>query len=181
MADYLATNTPRIRLLQTGPRGTHHMTFRYAPGATQAAALAAVTPIAELMLPFMLAGSSWESAEAAAEGSDVFLPIEWSPLVAGDTGGIASNADPYGHYVNFVGRSLGGSRVAWYLFNTSYAFGTANNRLTSAERPILTALIAAFNANSGTIVGVDQTGFVMKSYANTGINDKVAKKSRALV
>lgn len=181
MADYLATNTPRLRLLQTGPRGSHHMTFRLAPGTSQAAGITAVTPVAELMLPFCFSTTSWASAEWANEGSDIFLPVTWTPITHAVPDAIADNAHPYGLYLNFMGRSLGGSRCAWYLFNVPNAISTANNRLTVGENSNLAALLAAMNANTPPLVGIDQTAFVMKGYGNSGINDKVAKKSRALV
>jgi hypothetical protein len=58
---------------------------------------------------------------------------------------------------------------------------TANNRLTPAENAWVAPLIAALNANTPPLCAIDQLPFVLQNYANTGINDKVAKKSRALV
>ncbi len=180
MADYLSTNTPRLRVTQTGPRGTHKMTFRVASGSDSAAALTAVTPILELMFPLMLNHTAWASAEFAAEGSDVFLPVAFTPLAAPENTENVDNSYPYGQYVNFVGRTGSGSRVAYYLFNVTRATMTANNRLTTAEHASLAALLAAFAANVPPLVGIDQNGYVLKAYANTGINDQVAKKARSL-
>lgn len=180
MADYLATNTPRLRMTYTGARGTHKMTFRLADGIGGAAGLTAVTPIIELMFPFMINNVSWVGAEFAPEGSDIFIPIEFTPIVSGVAIENVSNNNPYGEYINFVGRSAGGSRVAFYLFNCRHGLTTANNRLSPAEEGAITALVAAFTANSATLRGIDQTPFVMRAYANTGINKLVARKSRAL-
>lgn len=181
MADYLSTNTPRLKMTQTGPRGTHKMTFRVKPATTQAAAVSAVSPIIEYMLMYMCAGSAWAAAEWAPEGSDVFLPVTWVPInsVPGDR--IPNNNTPYGAYINFVGRSSAGSRAAFYLFNVHQQFLTANNRLINEEDGILNGLIGIFAANDAVLCAIDQNSFVLKLYANTGINDKVAKKSRALV
>jgi hypothetical protein len=157
------------------------MGFRGAPGVTSAALLTAAMPILEGMLVYTLIGTSWVECEFASEGSDVFYPVAFSPLVAPSTSFEANNNTPYGLYLNFVGRTSGGSRVTWYLFNVAQAFMTANNRLTPGESVQLAPLLATFNANSPVLTGIDQTNFTMKGYANSGINDKVAKKSRALV
>lgn len=181
MADYLPTNTARIRVTQTGPRGTHKMVFRVDPASTIALAMDEARSILTLMLPYMLAGSTWESAEVAAEGSDVFLPATFAPIT-GAAGETAANATPYGLYLNFVGRTTAGSRVAFYLFNVGPALMTANNRLTPAEHSLtLPPLLAAFNGATGILAGIDQNSFVMKGYANSGIHDRVARKSRAIV
>jgi hypothetical protein len=181
MADYVSSNTDRYRLLQTGPRGSHFMQFRVVPGTTEIGAITAITPIIEAMIPFMLDGSSWASCEKALEGSDVFLPVPWTPINATAGPNPLSNLQIYGAYINFVGRSTGGSRVAFYLFNVHMAYMTANNRLTGAENANVTAVLDAFAANSGDLAAIDQNTYVMKAYANTGINDKVAKKSRSIV
>ena len=181
MADYLATNTPRLRMTQSGPRGTHKMGFRVVPGTTAADALAAATPIIEAMLLYMLGGSAWTAAEFAPEGSDVFLPVDFTPIAASTGDRPATNQTPYGVYMNFIARSAGGSRCAWYLFNVPVEVISANNRSTLGEYGVISAVISAFQANSLPLCGIDQTAFTMKQYANTGINDKVARKSRSLV
>jgi hypothetical protein len=181
MADYLATNTPRLRMTQTGPRGTHKMQFRVVPGTTSAAALTAVTPVIEAMLPLMTQGCSWAAAEWAPEGSDVFLPIDFTPINRAPTGIDVVNTYPYGMYVNWIGRSSAGSRASFYLFNVDRDYMTANNRLTPAENANVGTVITVFAANSDVLCAIDQQPFTLKNYANTGINDEVAKKSRALV
>lgn len=181
MADFLSTNTPRLKFTQTGPRGTHKMTFRVVPGTTQAAALAAATPVIEAMLGFMISATAWASAEWANEGSDVFVPIDFTPIPHVSGIEAATNTLPYGAYVNFTGRSTAGSRAAFYLFNVGINTMSANNRLTPAEYASLTTVLDAFAANDAVLCAIDQNPFVMKGYANTGINDKVAKKSRSLV
>ena len=181
MADYLATNTPRLRFTQTGPRGTHRMNFRFVPGTTSAAALTAATPVLEAMMAFTFDGTSWASADWALEGSDVFLPVTWTPLTYVNAFAPVGTLDEYGRYLNFVGRTIGGSRATWYLFNVNRAYGTANNRLTPGESELLAPVLDALEANSPPICGIDQTTFRLKRYANSGLNDQVAKKSRALV
>lgn len=180
MADYVASNTPRLKVTQTGPRGTHKMTFRVVPGTSVADAISAVQPVIEAMFPILLNGVTWASAEYAAEGSDVFLPTTFAPIPQGGATENVDNSYPYGQYVNFIGRSTGGSRVAFYLFNVTKATMTANNRLTAAEAASLTNILTVFAANADVLCGIDQNPFVLKAYANTGINDDVAKKARAL-
>lgn len=181
MADYLSTNTPRIRATQTGPRGTHKMNFRYFPAGDLAGAITEVRSICALMQPICWQGTVWASAEAAAEGSDVFLPVDWAPITTGATDNVADNTDEYGYYLNVIGRTTAGSRVAWYLYNVTKQVRTANNRLTGAENTNLTALIAGLNGASTILCGIDQNPFTMKAYGNTGINDKISKKSRSTV
>jgi hypothetical protein len=180
MADYVASNTKRLKVLQTGQRGTHHMTFRFPEVQSEATMITQARAVCTAMAAFCIMQTSFESAEVAHEGSEVFLPVVWGdPITVAGTG-VAGNNEEYGRYVNFVGRSTGGSRVAFYLFNVPQSTGTKNNRLTGAEDANVTAVIAALQAAGTNFVAIDQNPFVMKSYANTGINDAVAKKSRAL-
>jgi hypothetical protein len=180
MADYAASNTKRIKVLQTGPRGSHHMVFRF-PEVQDEATMISQTRAATLaMNNICMDGASWVSAEVAHEGSEVFLPVDWgAPQVAASGAGVVAT-DEYGYYVNFVGRSLGGSRVAFYLFNVFGGVKTANNRLTTAENASLAGILATLAGAGINFVAIDQNPFVMKGYANTGINDAVAKKSRSL-
>lgn len=181
MADYLETNTARIRVTQTGPRGTHKMIFRVDPASTLLLASDEAHAICTAILALLLSGTGYPSAEAAAEGSDVFLPIDWEPITHVTGIETVSNAHEYGAYANFVGRTVGGSRVAFYVFNIINQIKTANNRLTVAEFGELAGMLTAFNGATGILCGIDQNSFTMKGYVNTGINDRVAKKSRSLV
>jgi len=45
----------------------------------------------------------------------------------------------------------------------------------------VTVVKAAIDAVENGIVAIDQAPVRMKAYANSGINDRVAKKSRSLV
>lgn len=178
MADYLSTNTARLKVLQSGPRGQHHMQFRAATGIDQAAAITEVRSILTTMLPFLLDGASFISAEWAAEGSDIFLPAAWgSPLAPSSGIGLSGN-DEYGRYVRFDGKSSTAARVSFTLFNVSRSSGTANNRLTGTEEGTVTNVVAALNGAAGVLCAIDQNTFFMKAYANTGLNDAVAKRSR---
>jgi hypothetical protein len=180
MADYEASNTKRLKVLQTGPRGTHHLIFRFPQVESAANMISQARAVCTSMQGLLLDGTSFESAEVANEGSEVFLPVAWGAPIITATGAGVTAGDEYGRYVNFVGRSLGGSRVAYYLFNVTRATGTANNRLTSSENANVGTILSAFAAEGNNFVAIDQNPFVLKSYANTGINDAVAKKSRAL-
>lgn len=180
MADYLATNTPRLKVLYTGPRGTHHMIFRFAPATSIANMVSQTRTIIGELKGFTLETTSFESAEHAAEGSEVFLPVDWGAAILSNSATAVTANDEYGRYVNFVGRSTGGSRVAFYLFNVYRNTGTANNRLTNAENAAVGPALATFAGSGINLVAIDQNPVVMKSYCNTGINDAVAKKSRAL-
>lgn len=180
MADYVPFNTPRLKVLQTGPRGTHHMMFRFAPATSEANMISQARAITLKMLDLCIDGTSFESAETAAEGSDIFVPVAWGAAqVAGGGAGVSIN-DEYGRYVNFVGRSTAGSRCAFYLFNVHKLTGTANNRLTTAENGAVGLVLTEIATTAINLVAIDQNPIVMKSYANTGINDAVAKKARAL-
>lgn len=180
MSDYASSNTRRLKVLQTGPRGTHHMVFRFPQATSLANMITQARAVCSSLVGICLDGTSWESAENANEGSEVFTPVAWGlPITVATGAGVTAN-DEYGRYVNFVGRSLAGSRVAWYVFNVTRATGTANNRLTNAENANISTILSAFAGEGINFVAIDQNAFVMKSYANTGINDAVAKKSRSL-
>lgn len=180
MADYVASNTKRLKVLQTGPRGTHHMIFRFPQVQSDATMISQARTVTLAMLDLCLDGTSFESAEVASEGSEVFTPIAWGAVQTAATGNGVTSQDEYGRYVNFVGRSTAGSRVAFYLFNAHKQTASANNRLTAAENAAVASVTAALAATGTNFIAIDQNPFVMKSYANTGINDAVAKKSRSL-
>jgi len=180
MADYAASNTKRLKVLQTGPRGTHHLTFRFPEVQDETTMISQARAVCDAFKLMCLDGTSFESAEVAHEGSEVFLPVTWGAAISSATGFAVAASDEYGRYVNFVGRSLGGSRVAWYLFNVKHETGTANNRLTNTEDSHVGGVLTAISDTAINLVGIDQNPIVMKSYANTGINDAVAKKSRSL-
>lgn len=180
MADYLSTNTARLRVTQTGPRGTHRMQFRFMDVTPDADMVGEARLICAALKALVFIDTAWISAEKAVEGSDVFLPVDWGGAI-NSTGVVSeSNIEPYGTYLNFLGRTSAGSRVAYYLYNVPAIYLTKNNRLTPAEEANVGAVITAFNAAPPVMVGIDQNGFVMKAYANSGINDQVAKKSRSL-
>jgi hypothetical protein len=180
MADYAASNTKRLKVLQTGPRGSHHMIFRFPEVQSEATMISQARTVTAAMLGMLLDTTSWVSAEVAHEGSEVFLPVDWGAAQTAGGGIGVQETDEYGRYVNFPGRSLGGSRVAFYLFNVVPTTMTKNNRLTPAENATVTAVRNALMAAGTNFVAIDQNSFVMKNYANTGINDAVAKKSRSL-
>jgi hypothetical protein len=180
MADYLSTNTARLRVTQIGPRGTHKMQFRFMDVTPDADMVGEARLICAALKAITFVGVEWIAAEKAVEGSDVFLPVEWGSSIV-STGAISeSNIEPYGTYLNFLGRSVAGSRLAFYLYNVPAIYLTKNNRLTTSEEANVGTIIGVFNAASPVMVGIDQNAFVMKNYANSGINDRVAKKSRAL-
>lgn len=181
MADYTASNTKRLKVLQTGPRGSHHMIFRFPEVQSEATMISQARAACTAMVVYCLQLTSFESAEVAHEGSDVFLPVDWGAPINSAAPSPATNLDEYGRYVNFVGRSTAGSRVAFYLFNVGRDTGTANNRMTAAESAQVPVVLATLAGSGINIVAIDQNPFVMKSYANTGINGQVAKKSRSLV
>lgn len=180
MADYIASNTKRLKVLQTGPRGTHHTIFRFPEVQSEATMITQARAVCTAFRMLCLDGTSYESAEVAHEGSEVFVPVAWGAAIVAAAGIPVTLNDEYGRYVNFVGRSTGGSRVAFYLFNAQDNTRSANNRLTSAENAQVGNIIAALTAGGNNFVAIDQNPFFMKSYANTGINDAVAKKSRSL-
>lgn len=180
MADYLATNTQRYKVLYTGPRGTHHMIFRFPTGTSLANMTSQVRTVLGEMKGLTLEGTQFESAELAPEGSEVFLPVDFGAVIVSNSATGVTAQDEYGRYVNFVGRSTGGSRVAFYLFNVHKGTASANNRLTAAENAVVGTVIPTLAGSGINICAIDQNPFVMKSYANTGINDAVAKKSRSL-
>jgi hypothetical protein len=156
------------------------MVFRFGLATSVANMVSQARTVTSAMLGLCLNGTTWESAELAPEGSEVFLPVAWGAAQVKTGGTDVAVGDEYGRYVNFVGRSTGGSRVAFYVFNVVRDSGTANNRLTQAESADVTAVLAALAAGGTNFAAIDQNPFVMKAYANSGINDAVAKKSRSL-
>jgi hypothetical protein len=177
MADFLSSNTRRLRVLYTGPRGSHVMLFRNSGDAsTMAALITAARAAATAFIGLQWTTTSWISAEGAEQDSDIFLPVVWGAAITAGGAANPTNADPFGFYGQFVGRSTAGSRVSWYLYNVNTSISSANNRFTPAESAVVSTITAALVAN--TLCAIDRNPFVMKQYANTGYNDHLVRVSR---
>jgi hypothetical protein len=179
MADYVASNTRRLRVTYSGPRGQHVMLFRNAGLlSTLAGLIAGARAVVTEMALMQVSGTSWISAEYADEGSDIFLPATWGAAINAPGTFTADNTNAFGSYAQFTGKSTSGSRASFYIFNVATGYLTANNRLTPTELAQVTAICDAIEDSANGLCAIDKGSIVCKRYANTRINAHVARISR---
>ena len=153
------------------------MLFRGISGSSQGAIVSAARSVITAMVDMQYDGTSWGSAEFAAQGSNVFLPVAgWTPIVS------TSGVDPgtnngVAKFLEFGMRDTFGIRAKWYLYETPVQ-EELDYRVDGGVSTEVDAIITAFQTTAvyiGTITGVHGT---MYTYANIGENDYWVHKAR---
>lgn len=108
-------------------------------------------------------GTQFDSAQFAAQNSNIRNPIAWSPVTG--TGTATSDPARFSRTASFVGRGSDGRKVRLFFYGT--IFGPDNTyRVLSGESAVLDAAITDLNnlaSKPGTITGAAP---VWKPYAN---------------
>jgi len=178
MAPADPTTTRRFKCWYTGPYGEHVMLFHAISGASVGDFYAGVQEIITLMSEMQYDGVSWDHAEIAAPGSNLFFPYTgWTTITADSVYSPAANDSPSA-FLNFCGRSqTDGRRVKLYLFEMGLA-PTNNMRLLSSENGGVAAVVIALNDETSVIGTITGSIPVWGEYANTGQNDYLTHKAR---
>jgi hypothetical protein len=123
-------------------------------------------------------GTTFDSAEFAAAGSNIFsLDPGWSVVTRTSSTNPAATDAP-SHFVQFGGRSPStGKRVKYYLFEDATR-DTADMRFSIAENADVAAVVDAIEAGAATIGAIDGTPITVYQYANVGQNDFLTHKAR---
>lgn len=179
MAPTDPTTTSRFRITYTGPFNTHTMLFHGRVGVAQASVRSAVAAIVTQMLGAQWNGTTWNQAEYAAAGSNLFFPdASWTTLTASNANNPTSTSSPSG-FQQYGGRGLTtGIRAKWYLFEVVSAT-TQDMRFARAESTTFGNIIGAFESVSASIGNVAGGLLSMYQYCNVGQNDYLTKKARS--
>jgi hypothetical protein len=186
MTTYLPDNTARLKVSYQGPRGQHTILFR-----SNNIDDAFITEAHTLIQAIANQGLFWDQtsftgAQAAAQGSNVFIPVAWTaitiPADAPGAGNPTEN-DAYGMGLSINGRTLGGHRVRYFLFNV-HVLQDRDSRITNAESAQVTAIVQAFTNFAGAaepLIGIDRTGIAaIYGFADVNINKRIARRARRL-
>lgn len=165
----------RLKAHYSGPLGTHTMLFHGLPGTTPVVMADAVRAIIQDLTTLQWNGTSWDSAQVAAAGSNFFFPISWTPITVASVLNPQAN-DTVGEYLEFGGRSTTGRRTKIYLFEQVLGI-TPDMRYSTTENEGVNDIIAALNSNEA-IGAIDGTAVTWYGYANYGINDYWQKRAR---
>jgi hypothetical protein len=168
----------RLRVTQTGPRGTHRMLFHARIGVTLSTLIGAVTNILNEMKDLCYSGTSFASADYATAGVKFFTPVSsWVPIDAPNTF-LPTASDPTGTYACFVGRSFAtGVRKRLFLYN--FAFNLRQDmRYELGEETAVDQAIGELVANQDFTGAIDGTAVAWKTYINVGVNDYWTRRDR---
>lgn len=174
MAPLPQSNTPRYRIVYNTGENEHTLQIRHA--ATVSTTLAG-QQIADFLTQIepLLGEITIVRAEAAAAGSNVFVPAFWpgDPTYgSGDPGAINEPA-----FISFVGRSTGGRRIRVFVFGIS-AVTQADYRLSEGESAVVAAALGSLESGPDFWQAIDGLQPVWNRYANMGFNAHYQRKAR---
>jgi hypothetical protein len=170
--------TARLKVHYTGPFGSHTMLFHALEGGGDVDFRTAVHNIVIAMVGACWNTTTFNLAEFAPAGSNVFsIDTGWTTV----TRSSATNpgvSDAPSHFAQFGGRSpTTGKRVKWYLFEDTLR-DTEDMRFTTAESGDVDAIVDAITAALDQVGAIDGSAIVPYQYANVGQNDYLTHKAR---
>lgn len=164
----LPSNTTDVWFWDYSTAGEDHtLQMRSSSGITDAEASTAIDTLLDLsdgnLYPITFLGFRHRVA-----GSNVTLPAVYTGGVTFGTG--TTNPGDSAQYSDYIGRSPDGRRVRLALFGFKTPQVGGNYRMTPAEFPGLTAILAHLNADPDLFVSISGQAPVWYPYANTGVN-----------
>lgn len=177
MAPLPVNGTDRLKVTYSGPFGTHTMMFRAPDGETHAGLVEDVQALVPLMAAAQYDGTIWGTAEYSVSGSDIFLPESDWVAVTSDSGINPSGISAPSAFLEFGGRSAGGRRVKFYLFETFFA-PSEDMKVDGGESVIVDTIIGQLNDDGSEICAIDGLVTTYYSYANLGQNDYLTHRAR---
>lgn len=168
----------RLKVFYHGPFGSHTMLFHKAAGATDAAFVSGVRAVLTEMADCMWNGATFDRAELASAGSNVFGPYTpWAPI-ASATGADPTTYDSPSTFIMWGGRAAdSGVRVKLYLFEVR-EHPVHNMRYEYGELGRIDQVTDALDLNSEVIGTIEGSGAVWYTYANVGENDYLTHRAR---
>jgi hypothetical protein len=172
------TATSRLKVHYTGPFGQHDMLFHAVSLVARATLVASVRNVLTVMVGLCWNTTSFDGAEFAAAGSNLFFPeTPWTPITRTSATNPAATDAP-SHFTQFGARSgVDGRRAKWYLFEDTLR-DTADMRFSIAESADVADVVAAFEAEATVIGSITGTTLNWYQYANVGQNDYITHRAR---
>lgn len=183
MAPLPENNTARLFVDYTSGAFDHTLLLRFGPTTAPLDAVAVAQDICTALAPFMNSNDSFFGARWSANGSNIALPVAWTP-VAGTSTGAAFSEDPEAAFVSVVGRSFGGRRVRWDFFTVIKVSTTwpDDNRYAPGESTNADDIQDAFEAATilpvDPVVAIDGMDVIVYEYVNIAKNGYWQRKQR---
>jgi hypothetical protein len=176
MAPIPASTVSRLKVKYTGPQGNHTMLFHGKVGVSEADLIASARVILTPMTGLVYGGTTFDNADYAVAGSNLYFPVSWTPIVSASSA-TWSDADGYGKFLQWGGRGADGVRAKWYLFETSAALKKDMrwNRGESAGIDDVMDALLELDEIIGTVSG---STYSVYNYANVNFNDKAVAGAR---
>lgn len=154
------------------------MLFHGKTGTTLSELVADVTDVITAMNALQWESTTWPTAEWAAAGSGIFLPVSgWTAIDDASTNTPTTDSSP-SRFLNWCGRDTTvGTRVKLYLFET-YASPKQDMRWNAGESTQIDAVTDLLNDEASHIGNVAGRIPVWNDYANVGENDYLTHKAR---
>lgn len=175
MAPESPDNTIRLWVKKTGVTGEHETLFRFMPGTTQVEGAAAAAAVLLAADGLVYTGDSWTSARWADAGSNISLPIAWTPIPGANGTTRDPQNDPF--FLTFVGRSTAGRRVRWTIQGAVF-MDDDNYRVNAGDNAGVADTIEAIRDNAPPITSIEATEILVYSYANVGFNAYFQRQAR---
>lgn len=179
MAPVDPTTTYRLKVSYTGPFGRHTMLFHdQLVGGSIANLEGDVLDFITQANDLMFNGVSFDQAEYALPGSNIFSPSgSWPGYVVSSFNTVTTGFAPSA-FVQFGGRSIDtGVRVKLYLFEVAVA-PNAKMRILPGANAVVDNAIGELNSADNSISAIDGTLVNWKTYVNVGQNDHLTHKAR---
>jgi len=179
MAPVDPTTTNRLRVHYTGPFGEHTMLFHGLLETSQAALRSAVAAVVSDMIGAQWDGTTWDTAEYAEAGSNLFFPdAVWDAITADNANNPTASSAPSA-FLQFGGRgSEDGRRVKWYLFEV-VTQGYNTMRIASSVTTTISNITNQLGTEVNSIGNIAGQPVNIYQYANVGQNDYLTRKARS--
>lgn len=174
----LADNlTLRLKVKYTGPFNAHDMLFRAPAVVTVAGLVSAAQLLIAKFIETQWTGTTWTDPQVSAVGSNLFFPVAgWTPITAGGAINPSASSSP-GKFLEFGGRSSGGRRVKYYLFETFFG-DIQDMRYNRGDATETDDILDALQSGSNFCTALDGLATTYYDYANVKDNDFLTHKAR---
>src|SRR4029453_12185032 len=170
MAALPLNTTARLKCPSSGPFGTHTMIFRAPDGESHAGLVEDARNVISAMANCQFDGTVWGTAEYSVSGSDLFFPeSDWEPIESESGINPGANSGP-STFLEFGGRSAGGRRVKFYLFETFFQ-EDEDMKYEAGDSALVDEVITQLGRPESEICAIDGLVTTYYTYANIGQND----------
>lgn len=183
MPDFAPNYTPRFKLRYRGGLRNHAQVWRTpnTSGELAAGLMLDVNDFLSALAGVLFTDFAILGGEYAAQNSDVFLPVDVSPIAVTPSGGTPNTGDSP-QFISFQGKTLFGNRASIYQFGISSAGDSASGvsqdyRLSRMDASYVSNALTVLEGSSN-IYGIDRQTIYWHQYANLGYHAHYQRKAR---